>query len=228
MALIMSLVGCSTTQYSVTDDTTTSEIAESEPTTLTYRIPDTSVTDFYSDRTLIIEPAEGEPFYGQDATYQINTPSYIDNQDGTVTDSVTALMWQQDMGGKITYAEAQNAAEECTLGGYDDWRVPTIKELYSLIQYTGNSGGEKAGEQLFINTNYFIQPLGDTSQGEREIDAQTWSATIYTGKTMNNAETVFGVNFVDGRIKGYPMYKGQNVLPPCAGEPGIRYQLLCG
>ncbi len=122
------------------------------------QIVDTSQVTCYNNSEIVDCPVEGEAFYGQDATYQINTPSYIDNQDGTVTDNVTGLMWQQDMGGKMTYAEAQKAAEECTLGGYDDWRVPTIKELYSLIQFTGNSGGEKAGEQQFIDTNYFIQP----------------------------------------------------------------------
>ena len=59
---------------------------------------------------------------------------------------------------------------------------------------------------MFIDTNYFTQPLGNTSSNEREIDAQTWSSTEYVGRTMKNDETVFGVNFVDGRIKGYPKY----------------------
>ena len=30
---------------------------------------------------------------------------------------------------------------------------------------------------------------------------------MYVGETMNGDETVFGVNFVDGRIKGYPTFK---------------------
>ena len=59
---------------------------------------------------------------------------------------------------------------------------------------------------MFIDSK-FDQPLGDTNAGEREIDAQTWCSTEYVGKTMNNDDTVFGVNFVDGRIKGYPKYK---------------------
>ena len=59
----------------------------------------------------------------------------------------------------------------------------------------------------FIDTTYFNQPLGNTAIGEREIDAQTWSSTQYTGLTMGGDSTVFGVNFIDGRIKGYPKYK---------------------
>ena len=215
LALIMLLGGCNSTQSPASDAAIPIEANESTPATtqesfsLTYQIPDTGITDFYSDKDMIEEPIEGEPFYGQDATYQINTPSYTDNGDGTVTDNVTGLMWQQDMGEKMTWEEAQQAAEECTLGGYDDWRVPTIKELYSLSLFTGSSSGEYAGEQQYIDTDYFIQPIGDTTKGEREIDAQTWSSTTYTGQTMNNAQTIFGVNFVDGRIKGYPLSKGK-------------------
>lgn len=180
---------------------------QSEEIELSYPLVDTGVVKFYSNDKVINEPSEGDEFYGQDATYQSNTPSYTDNGDGSVTDNITGLMWQQDMEDEMTYDEAMKAAEECNIGGYDDWRVASIKELYSLILFTGNGGGETAGENRYIDTDYFTQPLGDTSNGDREIDAQTWSSTIYVGETMNGDKTVFGVNFIDGRIKGYPYYK---------------------
>ena len=96
----------------------------------------------------------------------------------------------------------------------DDWRVPTIKELYSLILFTGRVAGATA-ITMFIDTDYFNQPLGDPDLGEREIDAQTWSSTQYAGLTMNGDSTVFGVNFVDGRIKGYPKFQpgSSNTIP---------------
>ena len=107
------------------------------------------------------------------------------------------------MGAKISFEEGKSKASNSSLGNYNDWRVPTIKELYSLILFTGSVKGESA-IQLFIDTNSFNQPLGDTSIDEREIDAQTWTSTEYVGKTMIADATVFGVNFIDGRIKGYP------------------------
>ncbi|BAX78734.1 hypothetical protein ALGA_0339 [Labilibaculum antarcticum] len=186
------------------NDNVVEEIAELPENT--YSIVDTGVKDFYSDDAIISEPQANDAFYGQDATYQSNEPSYTNNGDETITDNVTGLMWEQDMGTKLSFGDAFSKAESSGLGGHSDWRVPTLKELYSLILFTGSVKGEQAIE-LFIDTDYFNQSLGDVSIGEREIDAQTWSSTEYVGRTMNSDETVFGVNFIDGRIKGYPKYK---------------------
>lgn len=181
-----------------------------------YKIVDTGQITFYDDSSIISTPTTDKPFYGQDATFQGNQPTYLDNEDGTITDLITGLIWQQDMGEKITFEDAFIKADSLTLANYSDWRVPTLKELYSLILFTGQVSGATA-ISMFIDTNYFNQPLGNTNIGEREIDAQTWSSTEYVGRTMNNDETVFGVNFVDGRIKGYPKYK------PSAGSSNTMY-----
>ena len=44
--------------------------------------------------------------------------------------------------------------------------------------------------------------MGDVT-GERFIDSQYASSTIYESTTMKDNTTMFGVNFADGRIKGY-------------------------
>lgn len=181
-----------------------------------YAIVDTGQRIAYSDKRVISLPQEKDDFFSQDANYIINPPSYTDNQNGTVTDNVTGLVWQQDMGQKITFEDALQKVKNVKLGGYSDWRVPTIKELYSLIQFSGSVKGDKA-LYPFIDTKYFNQPIGNTRANEREIDAQTWSITEYVGKTMKNDDTVFGVNFVDGRIKGYPKYN------PRTSEPNKMY-----
>ncbi|PMH46880.1 hypothetical protein BCU68_00475 [Vibrio sp. 10N.286.49.B3] len=168
---------------------------------VSYPIVDTGQHKAYSDKKEISLPQQDDNFFGQDANYTSNPPSYTDNKDGTITDNVTGLMWQKEMGKKLTYDEAIEQIHQFKLAGHSDWRIPTIKELYSLIQFTGSVKGQKA-LYPFIDTSYFNQPLGDG----REIDAQTWSLTEYVGKTMRNDDTVFGVNFVDGRIKGYPKF----------------------
>ncbi len=185
----------------------------------TYKIVDTGQVLFYNNETEIPAPLAGAAFYGQDANFIGNQPSYTDNGDGTVTDNVTGLMWQQsaDLNGdgfiniadKLSQAEALAGADTFSLAGYDDWRLPSIKEAYSLFMMSGEDPSGYQGtdtENLtpFINTEYFDIDYGDTDAGERIIDAQFASTSLYVSTTMNGDETMFGVNFVDGRIKGYP------------------------
>ena len=149
------------------------------------------------------------PALGQDAHYAANTPSYQDNGDGTVTDLVTRLEWIQDPGEKMTYSQAIKNAPECRVGGHDDWRVPTIKELYSLIKLDGIDPDPMAKDtknlRPFIDDSVFEFSYGDPARGERVIDSQFATSTKYVSTTMGGNETLFGVNFADGRIKGYPI-----------------------
>jgi hypothetical protein len=174
---------------------------------LPYPVVGTSSPGHYSNTGVIPKPAEGQPFSNQNADHTGNAPAYEDHGDGTVTDLVTGLMWQKTMDPKCTWKEAAAKVDTMRLGGHSDWRVPTIKELYSLILFSGQTATGITSYRKFIDTIAFDHPLGDLSLGEREIDAQTWSATKYRGLTMNGDSTVFGVNFIDGRIKGYPLYK---------------------
>ncbi len=172
-----------------------------------YTIVDTGQAKSYDNESVITTPQPGEPFYGQDSQYSGMQPDYQDNGDGTVTDLNTGLMWQQDPGGKMSYAEAVANTSSFNLAGYNDWRLPTIKELYSLILFSGidpPAEGVVTNAVPFIDTDYFDFEYGDTSAGDRIIDAQYWSGTEYVSTTMGGNATVFGVNFADGRIKGYP------------------------
>jgi len=66
------------------------------------------------------------------------TNDFVDNADGTVTDNATGLMWSQDDNGEaINWENALAYAENATIAGYDDWRLPNIKELQSIADYSG-------------------------------------------------------------------------------------------
>jgi len=187
--------------------------------TLSYPVVDTDQEIFYDTINEITAPAPGEDFYGQDANYTGFAPDYQDNGDGTISDLVTGLMWSKspDMDGdgdidyndKMSHSESLAAADTFSLAGYTDWRLPSIKEMYSLIIFSGKDPSGYNGTNTddlvpFIDTSYFDFGYGDVAAGERIIDAQMASSNIYVGTTMGGDETMFGVNFADGRIKGYP------------------------
>ena len=186
------------------------------PSVLSYVIVDTGQTGCYSNTGEIPCPEQGQSFFGQDAQYQGDQPAYRDNGDGTLTDLNTGLMWVQERGSKVTWDAAMSGASASRIGGYSDWRMPKIKELYSLINFNGGFHITQAASKPYIDTNYFDFKYGNESAGERLIDCQDWSATEYASTTMNGDATVFGVNFADGRIKGYgksdPRSGGQKVL----------------
>ena len=185
---------------------------------LPYRVVDTGQTKTYDGFGEIAPPASGEAYYGQDAQCSGPSPAYRDNGDGTVTDLVTGLMWSRspdlngdgviDAADKRTYDQAVSGASSFALAGYADWRLPSVKELYSLIDFRGTDPAgpdpDPALLRPFIDTSVFAFGYGDTSAGDRLIDAQFASCTRYVSTTMGGAETMFGVNFADGRIKGYP------------------------
>jgi len=170
-----------------------------------YPIVDTGQNACFNNSGQIDCPAPEEIFDGQDAQYKGHAARYQDNGDGTVSDLVTGLMWVKERGYKISWSLAMSEAATCRVGGYSDWRAPTIKELYSLIDFNGWVQGNEHDSIPFINTRYFDFKYGDPRIGERLIDSQDWSSTKYMGTVMGGEEAAFGVNFADGRIKAYPI-----------------------
>jgi len=183
------------------------------------RVVDTGQTDCYDHLNSTPCPAPGQSYFGQDAQHEGSPPRYLRNGDGTVTDLNSGLMWAQspdtngdgkiDAADKLAFHEAGIAASQLTLAEHTDWRLPTIKELYSLMDFrgvdpSGYQGTSTSDLVPFIDTGTFAFGYGDPQAGERIIDAQFATSTRYVGTTMGGAATMFGVNFADGRIKGYP------------------------
>lgn len=159
-----------------------------------YPIVDTGQVNCYNNEEEISCPAEGEAFYGQDAQFSGNQPAYTVSDDGfTVYDEVTGLTWQRSPAANgLSWDEAYEYCGSLTLGGYDDWRMPTTKELFSISDFSEG--------WPYLDTTYF--DLAET--GSVSKDEQYWTEK-YVGTTVEGgSDAAFGVNHGTGHIKAYP------------------------
>lgn len=190
-----------------------------------YAIVDTGQAKCYNASVEVACPATGTAFYGQDAQFTDHASHYTIGANGaTVYDNVSGLTWQSSpetngdgalsKADKMTYAKALaycTAQGVASAQGFNDWRLPTIKELYSLIDFRGTdpsgySGTDTSALTPFIDKTYFNFAYGDTHAGERIIDSQYASSTVYVAHPVSSGNAkLFGVNFADGRIKGYDL-----------------------
>ena len=75
------------------------------------------------------------------ATTPEPAPRFVDNGDGTVTDTRTGLMWTQETlpCGRVMHAEAIQMCAALDIAGHKDWRMPTIEELFGLADRSRHS-----------------------------------------------------------------------------------------
>jgi hypothetical protein len=81
---------------------------------------------------------------------------FVDNGDGTVTDTKTNLMWAKyDCQGDINWHQAKDYCTYVLLSHYHDWRMPTIEELETL--YNPNEEGYETACGDIVKVNPAIR-----------------------------------------------------------------------
>jgi hypothetical protein len=161
-----------------------------------YVLPDTGQTTCYNDTFYISPPIPcpepGQSFYGQDGNYQGPQAAYRDNGDGTVTDLNTGLMWQQDDSHNSSGYSWKGAVSYCrrlTLGNHKDWRLPSVRELSSLVTLGGRSSADPA-----IDTTYFPGCVSN----------YYWSSTPYVHAAHYSWGVYFDFGLVGYGDRSYP------------------------
>jgi hypothetical protein len=140
---------------------------------------------------------------GDDGAWQKGVPSpvprFTDNGDGTVTDKLTGLIWTKSANalGQLTWANALIAANSLASGSLSglltdgskagDWRLPNVRELLSLIDYS--AGGPPVPAPTLPAGHPFTGVVAD----------KWWTSTTVVG-TSTNAWTV---SFLDGMAYDY-------------------------
>jgi hypothetical protein len=135
----------STTTTSTTSTTTTTSTTV---TTTTCPLPATGQTTCWNSSGMVIACAGT----GHDGELQKGAPlSYTDNGDGTVTDNNTGLVWEKksddgsvnDKDTLYTWGDAFAVhvanLNTASFAGHNDWRVPNIRELESIVHYQSAS-----------------------------------------------------------------------------------------
>jgi Protein of unknown function (DUF1566) len=110
-----------------------------------------------STKTMLRLPDTGQNMgytttFGEDNDYTINPPHFYNNLNGTLSDTVTGLMWQRIDGGEMTVENAAIYADTLTLSGFTDWRLPTAREAFSILNLQNNNprniGGRVSGKRM--------------------------------------------------------------------------------
>jgi len=118
--------------------------------------------------------------------------AFKDNGDGTISDLNTGLMWKKDESPNLNWENALKYCQELDLGGYRDWRLPTIRELPTILDMSFKDG-VWFHKQFFPGTQ--TAPLGFY-----------WASTTY-GDTFG-----WGENFQFG-YDGYYAGKKEGKYP---------------
>ncbi|MDQ7786428.1 MAG: DUF1566 domain-containing protein [Thermodesulfovibrionales bacterium] len=192
--------------------------------------PDTPTLDISLEGQAVVELENmiQLPQTGQDTSYASGDdgdvqsgiewpdPRFIDNKDGTVTDTLTGLMWLQD-GACLGTANWSNALDTvsglnaapsqylCTgySGPYSDWRVPGIREMESLINY--GAGDASA----WLNTNGFINIRAGSywSSTAHQNGKQAWVIKMTNGNgtlsSMGKSNYVAAVRVINTENNPY-------------------------
>jgi hypothetical protein len=141
-----------------------------------------------------------------------NPASYDTSADGVVADNITGLMWERSASAS-TFTQSQ-ANEYCAsekTGGFSDWRVPTVVELVSLVDYSESSPS--------------IDPVA--FPGTPQL-AYFWTSTPFAGNGSNAWVVYFyyGHTYYKSVANTYNVRcvrVGNAALSHCY-SPGTRYQ----
>jgi len=77
-------------------------------------------------------------------------------------DEKTSLVWQDNsavVDNEFSYDEAISYCKNLKLDGFDDWRVPTLKEFYTIVDLRVNRPALKSGFEIRNDERYWTSTL---------------------------------------------------------------------
>jgi hypothetical protein len=189
-----------------------SSISSPGPTINTEFFPDTEDDEYWSSSTnvqysgvfWVVHFGEGWVYDINDFGFKVRAVrsgqsdnNFTNNDDGTVIDISTGLMWQQatapgigsgEYPDRYTWEQALSYCENLGLADYNDWRLPNRNELQSILGYDASEPA--------IDTTFFPDPM----------TGFYWTSTTNAYFT----DSAWIVDFVYGNVYG-DYFKAENL-----------------
>ena len=109
------------------------------------------------------------------------------NTDGTISDLVTALTWQQeDDNNTRNHADAIAYCQNLTLAGKNNWRLPNVKELTSIVDF--HVLAPSIDRAIFLNTaaSYYWSASSVASNSSNAWVVYFLNGVAFSGNKTSN------------------------------------------
>lgn len=91
---------------------------------------------------------------------------WTDNGDGTATDATTGLQWEVTPStDTFSRTEARAHCDGVVLGGFSDWRMPTVAELLTLVDYAKTGPAASAPFANAASAGYWADVTANINAG---------------------------------------------------------------
>jgi len=126
---------------------------------------------------------------------------FVDNPDVMM---INALMWQKETLEEMTWYDAMEYAKNLRLGGYDDWRLPTIEELEEVVSSCGGINIKCVDDDWgeMIDKNEANKSYQECYKSKGFTSSYYWSSTSNARYT----NTAWTIHFDDGDTNGNNKY----------------------
>jgi hypothetical protein len=174
--------------------------------------PNTRASDYWTATPHVNDTSQGwcvSFFHGNDSIQSRQSAFYVravrgsvyidpnkfhDNNDGTITDTLTGLMWQKETITGQSWKDALNTCQKLELAGYNDWRLPGKEVLRSIVDYTQYAAS--------LNKQYFPQSASTaywTSTSDQQQPTQAWCIHFQYGNDLSRSKNqLYAVRAVRG------------------------------
>lgn len=185
------------------------------PNTIDFRYWSSSAVSGASDKAWRVRFSSGFVYYQPKSTLYyvrgVRGPfidnNMVDDNDGTITDRTTGLIWKKCSYGQTWDETEKNCTGTAELMNWkdalakaaedNDWRLPNISELQSLVDDSASAPA------IYEPFRQYLPPAFDSPDPDHTLTLPYWSSTTLVHEPTN----AWLINFVDGS-NNYDGYNG--------------------